>query len=146
MRDDTEVVRCFWEDVWTQGQADLLNEIVSDDALENEEPFDVPGFINAVGSFRGAFPDFSATVEELTPTGDGRVLSRVTYRGTQRGTFHGLPATGRSFSVIGIDIFTISAGRITQLWHTTDHLDMVYQLGAKLVLKPEVQAEFDAQG
>ncbi len=57
----------------------------------------------------------------------------MTYTGTQQLPWAGLPATGRSFKVIGIDIFRVRAGRVIELWHSVDHYEMAGQLGAKLV-------------
>lgn len=133
--DPRDVVRRFWEEVWTNGDAEALSEIFDPDVRENAMPVDVAAFARAVVSWRKTFPDFTATVEELIPIGDDRVASRVTYRGTQALAWAGLPATGRSFEVPGIDIFQVRAGRIVDLWHSVDHLDMADQLGGRLTPK-----------
>lgn len=134
--DPREVVRRFWEDVWTKGDADALSEIFDPDAVENGLPVDVEQFQRAVIWWRKVFPDFSATVEELIPIGEDRVVSRVTYRGTQALAWFGLPATGRSFEVLGIDIFRTRDGRIIDFWHSTDHLVVAEQIGGTLAPKP----------
>lgn len=131
--DPTEVVRSFWESVWSEGNADVLSDIFDPHIRENGEPVDVGSFQQAVTSWRRTFPDFTATVEELIAVGEDRVVSRVTYRGTQHLPFWGLPATGRSFECIGIDIFRVQHGRIVELWHVTDHYVMATQLGGRLV-------------
>ncbi len=64
---------------------------------ENGEPVDIAQFRKAVASLRASFPDFTVTVEELIPIDADRVVSRVTYRGTHRGSWAGLPPVeGRS--------------------------------------------------
>lgn len=143
MRDAIDVVRAFWDDVWSQGNAALLSEIVHPDATENGEPFDVPGFRSGVTAWRKVFPDFTAAIDDIFLTDDGRVVTRVTYRGTQHLPWAGLPATGRTASVLGIDVFRVVDGQITELWHSTDHLVFAMELGARLVLKPEVEAELE---
>jgi predicted ester cyclase len=40
------------------------------------------------------FPDAAATLEDILAEGD-RVAYRTTIRGTHRGTFQGIPPTGR---------------------------------------------------
>ncbi|MBW3668490.1 MAG: ester cyclase [Actinobacteria bacterium] len=127
-----DVVRSFWQSVWSDGESDKLRDLFAMDAEENGEPVDVDQFRRGVDNWRDIFPDFSATVEELFDLGDGRVASRVTYRGTQTKPWAGLPASGKTFEVIGIDIFTVRDGRITELWHAADHYDMAVQLGGKL--------------
>lgn len=139
--DPSEIVRSFWESVWTEGDAGLLSEIFDPDIRENGEPVDIEAFKGAVTSWHRIFPDFTATVEELIPVGEDRVVSRVTYTGTQKLPWAGLPETGRSFKVVGIDVFRVSEGRIVELWHSVDHYDMAYQLGGKLVPRdPDAEA------
>jgi len=126
------VVRRFWESVWTAGNAAELHELLGSAFRENGEPVDVGAFAQAIVRWRQTFPDFSATVEELFEVAPGRVVSRVTYRGTQHRSWAGLPSKGRSFEGVGIDLFTIVDGRISELWHAADHYDMAVQLGGRL--------------
>ncbi len=137
----SQTVQHFWEDVWSGGKSDRVAELFAPNARQNGEPMDLEAFAAAVTTWKGTFPDFTATIEELVPLDDDRVLSRVTYRGTQRRRWAGLPPTGRSFTCVGIDIFRVVKGRIVELWHATDHLDMASQLGAKVVLRPEVEKQ-----
>lgn len=136
----SEVVRRFWESVWTGGNADLLSDTFDPEIRQNGEVVDVEEFKRVVSSWHRIFPDFVATIEELIPVEQDRVVSRVTYTGTQQLPWAGLPATGRSFKVIGIDIFRVRDGRVIELWHSVDHYDMAAQLGAKLVpVDPSVE-------
>ena len=128
----TDVVRSFWDSVWTDGDSEKLFDLFAPDATENAEPVDIGEFRGAVDRWRSVFPDFSATVEELFDVGDGRVVTRVTYRGTHTRPWAGLPASGRTFDGVGIDIFTVRDGRITELWHAADHYDMAVQLGGTI--------------
>lgn len=130
-----EVVRRFWQSVWNEGNASELTNLFHPDVLENGEPVDIADFQQKVLSLRDSFPDFTVTIEELLPIDRDRAVSRVTYRGTHRGRWAGLPASGKSFEVVGIDIFTIDAGQVTALWHSTDHYDMAVQLGAIMTSK-----------
>lgn len=141
MTDPASVVRRFWDELWTGGRHDVVADVFHPDATENGDPVDIDGFAGAVAFWARTFPGFSATIEELIPIGDDRILTRVTYRGTQQGRWAGLPATGRSFTGLGIDIFRVQDGRIIELWHATDHLDMAMQLGGKLVLEDPVDAQ-----
>ena len=130
--DAVTVVRRFWESVWNEGNVGALDELFHPAVHENGEALEIAQFRNAVVSLRTSFPDFKVTIEELIPLGADRVVSRVTFRGTHRGNWAGLPASGRSFEVIGIDIFTVEAGQVTALWHSTDHYVIATQLGATM--------------
>lgn len=129
-----DAVRRFWEEVWTGGQVEVLTDILDPDWTENGAPSDVAAFQRGVTAWREIFPDFSATVEEVLTIGEDRVVSRVTYRGTHSGTLWGLEATGAQTEVVGVDLFRVKDGRITELWHAVDHLELVLQVGG--VVKP----------
>ncbi|MBV8933302.1 MAG: ester cyclase [Kutzneria sp.] len=53
--------------------------------------------------WREAVPDLSVVVDELLADGD-IVASSVTYTGTHASAFMGVAATGRRFSVSGVDL------------------------------------------
>lgn len=57
------------------------------------------------------------------------MLTRVTYRGTHRATWAGIPATGRTFEVPGLDLWRVEEDRIVEHWHVTDHLELVFAIG-----------------
>ena len=126
------VVRDYWQRVWCEGSADAVRELYAPGATENGEPVSVEDFARGVEAWFTKFPDFTATVDDVFAVGD-RVVSRVTYRGTQALPWAGLPATGRTFEGLGLDVFTIRDGRIVEHWHSADHYDMVVQLGGKVV-------------
>lgn len=90
-------------------------------------------FRHAVDRSRESFPNFNVVVQDLFAVGSNRLVSRVTYSGTQESKWFGLPAKSQRFETIGIDIFTFENDKIAELWHSTDHLDLVLQLGGKVV-------------
>ncbi len=126
------LVRRYLDEVWSRGNSAALAELLAPDARLNDEVVDLDEFGADVDRWFAIFPDFTATVDELLTFGD-RVVSRVTYRGTHRGTFAGLAPTGKSFAVLGIDIFRESGGRLVEQWHSTDHYEVVAQLGGTVV-------------
>ena len=79
-------------------------------------------------ALRQAFPDLHVTVDEMLSDGD-KVVIRSTMKGTHKGTFMNIPATGKPISVEGIDIVRISYGRAVEHWGVTDNLTMMQQLG-----------------
>ena len=68
-------------------------------------------------------------MEEQIAEGD-KVVSRVTMRGTQRGEFTGMPATGKSFTISGVSIWEVRGNLLIQEWVSWDALGMMQQLGA----------------
>ncbi|GAC1423733.1 MAG: ester cyclase [Actinomycetota bacterium] len=68
------------------------------------------------------------TIEDVIAEGD-RVVVRWTNSGTHVGEFAGIPATGKSFTISGIDIYRVQDGKLAEHWHVVDQLSMLGQLG-----------------
>ena len=68
------------------------------------------------------------TVEEIVSAGQ-KVVVRFTNRGTQTGPFMGTPPTGRHAEWLGIGIYTVTSGKISQAWFGEDVLGLLMQLG-----------------
>jgi steroid delta-isomerase-like uncharacterized protein len=81
-----------------------------------------------IGMMRAAFPDIHWVVEETVASGD-KVVTRFTWSGTHRGTFLGVPASGRSVSVKGVVIDRLSAGKMADSRILMDNFTMMQQLG-----------------
>lgn len=126
-----DIVVAYWDQVWTQGDPTAPARFYAEQAHENGEPVDVQAFSEAVGRWRQRFPDFTASVDEVLAA-EGRILSRVTYRGTHEDTWAGIPASGRRFALMGLDLWRVEDDRIVEHWHVTDHLDLVLQLGGQI--------------
>jgi steroid delta-isomerase-like uncharacterized protein len=119
---------------WETGDTSLIeathDEAFIDHAAAGRDPT-TAGFAAGVRSLYGAFPDFRARVEDLLVDRDEqRVTVRWSARGTHRGVFLGVPATGRVISFSGIEILAVRGGRITERWGEWDGLSLLEQLGA----------------
>jgi predicted ester cyclase len=55
---------------------------------------------------------------------------RHVVRGTQRGEFLGVPATGRVVTFQAVDIFRLTGNKIVEQWVVIDALGLLQQLGA----------------
>ena len=69
------------------------------------------------------------TLELLIAEGD-KVAVLWTARGTQVGEFMGLPATGKSYTIQGVDIHQVRDGRMAEHWDVVDMYGFLIQLGA----------------
>lgn len=113
------------------GQVEQLGDLVTADYVEHDP---LPG----QGTGReGAIDRFSILVSALAPhftvedticEGD-RVVVRWTNSGTHIGAFAGIPATGRTFTIAGIDIYRMEGDQLAEHWHVVDQLAMLGQLG-----------------
>jgi len=132
-----ELVRRFYEDVLVGGDLVALDELATSD-YEEHDPLPgqgdgLQGLKDRVSTLReGLDPRF--TIEDVISEGD-RLVVRWTNSGTHVGDFLGIPATNKSFSVAGIDIYRVSDGKLAEHWHVVDQLSMLQQLG--LIPTPE---------
>ena len=76
-----------------------------------------------------AWNDMHLEIHEIIATAD-KVVLRFTNSGTNVGPFMGNPPTGKHAEWLGIGIYTIRDGRITQGWFAEDILGLLLQLGA----------------
>ena len=75
-----------------------------------------------------AFPDVAMTGNDLVIDGDRAVLINNVV-GSDIGGFMGLPATGRSFRVSMIFIYTLKDGLIQHARHVYDFTGLLVQIG-----------------
>jgi len=76
-----------------------------------------------------AFPDWRHTIEDMIVEGD-KVAVRMTIRGTHKGDFLGVPATGKEVAFTNICIFRIAGGKIAEAWQEIDMMSVMQQIGA----------------
>jgi steroid delta-isomerase-like uncharacterized protein len=131
MSANKETVRRIYEEVLNTRDLDLLDELVRPDYIEHDP---LPGQREGLDGvkdrfsmlFTGLDPHF--TIEDLIEEGD-KVVARWTNKGTNVGEFLGMPATGRSYSHPGIDIYRLQDGKLAEHWHVVDMFGQMVQLG-----------------
>jgi steroid delta-isomerase-like uncharacterized protein len=108
-------------------------ELLADDfALHVPHPCSpgIQGIIEVISACWTAFEHLDVNVEDMIAEGD-RVAARFTARGIHKGGFLDQPATGRSITMTGIEIFRIENGRIAVLWGEANLLGLMGQLGIR---------------
>lgn len=75
-----------------------------------------------------AFPGGMSTVEDVIAEGN-KVVTRITYRGTQTGAMISIPPTGKSVTVSETIIDQFADGKIIESWRLFDQMAMMQQLG-----------------
>ena len=125
------LVERFVEKFWNEGNLSTADELMVPDAqihLPTGDVVDVDGLKGFAGVFRGSFPDWHSTFEELVAEGD-RVAERWTGRGTQRGELQGIAPTGKRVEVPGSVFYRIVGGKIVEFRGQLDMMGMMQQLG-----------------
>ncbi|MDP6494453.1 MAG: ester cyclase, partial [Dehalococcoidia bacterium] len=69
-------------------------------------------------------------VDQVTAEGD-RVVLQITVTGTHKGTFLGIPATGRAISYPSMVTYRIRDGKIAETRAVFDQLALLRQIGAE---------------
>ena len=112
----------------------LADELISPDAIFHvpgrSEPVRGPaGYLAIIGMMRGGFPDIQWTLEEMIAE-DDKVAARFTMRGTHRGTFFGVPPTGKPIVVQAMNFYRLSSGQFVEERGQPDLLALLQQIGA----------------
>jgi predicted ester cyclase len=120
-------------DAVTAGDEATVDELLDAHFVDHnpipDQPAGPAGFTAWMRSARAAFPDLTATVEDVL-VGSDRTAGRVRYRGTHHGSFIGVPATGRAVDFEAFHIARFRSGTIVEWWGTADLLGALQQIGA----------------
>ena len=127
------LIRRVFEEVWSQGKLDVIDEIIATDFVKHisgsPDIHGPEGEKQFATIFRTAFPDLQFTIEDQIAQGD-KVVTRWTATGTHKGEFMGIPPTGIQVTFTGITINRIAGGYNAETWTSWDALGMLQQLGA----------------
>jgi steroid delta-isomerase-like uncharacterized protein len=74
-----------------------------------------------------AFPDLQAHIEDIVAAQD-KVAVRVRFRGTHRGEFLGIPATGRTIEYVSHEFYRFAGGLIAEEWICSDMATLLGQI------------------
>ena len=128
MENNKAVIQRFLDEVINQNRMDRADDLVVEDFVELDP---LPGQRQAreglkdvLGMMRVAFPDIHWVVAE-----GEKVVTRFTWTGTHRGSFLGVPATGKSVSVKGVVIDELAGGKMSASRMLMDSLGILQQLG-----------------
>lgn len=126
------LARRWFEDLFSRGNLDAANEILSAefvDHLTHEDERGLEELKHYVGIYRNAFPDIQDIVEDIVAEGD-KVVVRWLSSGTHQGEFMGVAPTGRHVTFTGMRLFRIADNKIVESWVNIDERGLQEQLGA----------------
>ncbi len=130
-QDKAKVTR-FIDEIINQNRWDRAEEYVSPSAVDHLVPPGLPqnleGSKQFFGMLRAAFPDFKYTIQDTVGEGD-LIAQRVTGEGTMKGSFLGMPATGKHAQWDELHIVRMQDGKVVEHWGSVDQMSMLMQLG-----------------
>ena len=128
-----KVMPRFLDFINTASEA-LAQELISPNAIFHVpgrvDPLKGPeGYLQIIAMMRSGFPDIQWTLEEMIAEGD-KVAARFIMRGTHKGLFFGVPATGKPIQVQAMNIYRLSDGKFVEEHGQPDLLGLLQQIGA----------------
>jgi steroid delta-isomerase-like uncharacterized protein len=134
-----EIIRTLAE-VVQRGDLDRVAELFAPDYAPHDpsNPLrrgGVEGAREFIAMLHAGLSDVRYAIGGLTAE-DDRVVYRFTLQGIHTGVFMGIPPSGRTIRVTGMDMFRLVNGKIVESWASADALGMLQQLGALPPLGP----------
>jgi steroid delta-isomerase-like uncharacterized protein len=133
MADYKALAQRWFTEVMTEGNLEVIDELCSQDFVEHDplpgtSP-DFAGLKDFVTQVRSAFPDIEMTADDILVEGD-RLAVRSTIRGTHKGDFMGIPASGKKIQVSNYDFVRFENDQAAEHWGTIDSAALMEQIGA----------------
>ncbi|MEU6260803.1 ester cyclase [Streptomyces sp. NPDC047043] len=125
--------RRFFELLAAKGELPPLDDVIAEnyhdhDPANEQDTIGMDAMRREVGMWRSGF-DFTFEIGDQLAEGD-RVCTRWTWKGTQKGEFMGIPASGKAVSMTGCTIQRFGEhGKIVEGWWQYDRLGLMAQLG-----------------
>jgi predicted ester cyclase len=117
---------------YNHGTAEDPTEIFSSDFvayMPGQPPMDRGTFEHYVAGVTGGMPGYTHDIHDQIAQGD-LVVNRISWRGVHSGDLAGVPATGRSIELRGINMFRVKGGRVVEQWAELDIFGLLQQIGA----------------
>jgi steroid delta-isomerase-like uncharacterized protein len=131
--EDNKSVNLRWVQAWNERDWTTEAAYRTPDYLAHMSgipvPLDAAGWNAFMVEFTAALPDAQISVEASVAERD-IVASRWMMTGTHRGTFQGVPATGRLVTFSGIDFSRVVDGKVAEHWAQFDLIALMQQIGA----------------
>ena len=129
------LVMRFNKEVIEQGNRESFKELVSDNVHNHAAAPGSPSGPESMSHFlfeilRKGFPDIQVEILDQVAEGD-KVTSRKILRGTHRGEFLGIAATGKKMEIHVIDIIRLENGKYAEHWGMSNIPEVLAQLAAK---------------
>ncbi len=121
--DEKRIVYRYVTDVWGDGRADLIDDLVAPDVIDHDPfPGQVPGiegWKQALAMVRDAVPDLTNTIHDMVQEGD-LVTIRFTSAGHLKHPFLGRGHTNDPVLIRALELQRVSGGRMRETHRLLD--------------------------
>jgi steroid delta-isomerase-like uncharacterized protein len=128
LKENKALVRSFFAAI-ESGELSVFDQIVAQD-YNDHLAGQSPGRENLKRYFTGlrfAFPDLRLPIKEMVAEGD-KVAVLNSVRGTHKGDFAGLKATGKPVDAMAFQLYRIENGQLAEHWEVADFATIMRQL------------------
>ena len=125
------LARRVFEEVLNGRNLAALDQLVATDYVEHNP---LPGQRTGLDGIKDRYTmvlnafDPRFAIEDVIAEGE-KVVLRWTNSGTHVGDFLGMPPTGKSYTIPGIEIWRVKDGRLAEHWDVVDLFGQLQQLG-----------------
>ena len=132
MSDNIEIITRF-EYAFRAGEQATIDELcdpglVDHNPAPDQEPT-LAGFKQKIAGYCALFPDLEEDLQDIVASGD-TVCTRWVVSGSLQQEFIGIPPTGQTIKVEGMNFYRLKDGRVTDVWTQFDGVALMQQLGA----------------
>lgn len=130
--ENQEIASVWHEEAINNGNLEALREVIAPDVVHHAaggypDVTDIEGVMSMMAAFPAAFSDLHYAIDFWVAQ-DDMVVERYTATGTQDGPLGDHPASGRSATWTGVNIFRVECGKIVEVWSEVDALSRNAQL------------------
>ncbi|HVP93223.1 MAG TPA: ester cyclase [Acidobacteriota bacterium] len=122
------IVRRFIE-AYNNRRLDRIDNFIAEDYIDHNNNVNREGLKQLIAIGINAFLDWYETIEDIIAEGD-KVWVLLSYTGTHKGEFMGLPPTGKAIKTKSVDIYRVVNGKLAEYWNVTDNLGILRKTGA----------------
>jgi len=119
-------------DMFNSGKMDDMGKYCADNMVDHQLfPGQKPGLAGvkeAMTNFRAAFPDLKFTTNHIIADSN-MIWAQYTMTGTNTGPMMGMPPTGKSIKIDGMDLIRLENGKCVEHWGYNEGRKMMEQLG-----------------
>ena len=137
MNNPVDVALAYFN-AWNARDADSIASLFTEEGEYHDPNIKILG--RDIGAYAQslwtAFPDLSFEIVTKAESGEGMVTSQWLMKGTNTGSFQGLPPSGRKVSLPGADFIKVAGGKIESVVGYFDSKVVPQQLGFQVAVQP----------
>ena len=132
MSDNIEIITRF-EYAFRAADHTTIDELCHQGLVDHNsapgQELTLAGFKQKVAGFKASFPELKEDLQDIIASGD-TVATRWVVTGTHQQELMGIPASGQTIRVEGMNFYRLKDGRVTDIWTQFDGVALMQQLDA----------------